>query len=72
MTACGQCQGLECSNAKEDYDLSDDGDENSEDDDIRNIFEELLLYIFKVTYGNSTVYTISGCQFSLVYFQWRI
>lgn len=50
MTACGQCQGSECSNAMENYDSSndddndddnndDDGADSSEEDDI---FEQLL------------------------------
>ena len=55
MTACGQCQGSECSNAMENYDSrndddndddddnnDDDGADSSEHDDYRNIFEQLL------------------------------
>ena len=43
MTACGQCQGSECSNAMESYQSSDDGDEDyDDDDDDDNIFERLL------------------------------
>jgi len=50
MTACGQCQGSECSNAMANHESSDyrdandhDNDsEDSENDGYKNIFEELL------------------------------
>ena len=42
LTACGQCQGSECTNAMENYDTdsSEDDYESSEGCD-RNIFEKL-------------------------------
>ena len=60
MTACGQCQGSECSNAMENYDSSndddnddDDGVDSSEEDDYGNIFKQLLNFFIKF-HGNFT------------------
>ena len=36
MTACGQCQGSECSNAMENYDSRNDDDNDNDDDDDNN------------------------------------
>ena len=50
MTACGQCQGSECTNAMENYDThSSEEDCESSEDCNGNIFEKLLdLWRFKL------------------------